>query len=497
MIRIERSAGRWSRHASRFAHASLVRGARALGDPLVALRLHAGLDLQLTLNSPSGHFYIVSTISVITVGIAVVVAAIALRADNIRALLLTLSFVSMAAIFSVHGLSTPGFIVDERFYGVTGTTSQLALLVSSAFLAASAIAWPANVSAIFHDRAAMILGGWSAILLVFALLALSRPDLVPPAFSARGEFQWGATALIVAFAAFAATRYGSGFRHSGLPMYGAVALGALLLGEAQITLRLGAVWSGIFWLYHVQLLFGIGSIVARVLLEYGRGRSPLRAIEQLMVSDPLAQIRAGKSGPILGLAAALEARDGYTIGHGERVAELSAMMGRELALSPRRLRVLWQGAMLHDVGKIGVPDALLHKPGALTDEEFDVIREHPVRGDQLMAAASDGSGNTVERAVIRHHHERWDGGGYPDGLAGEAIPFEARIVAVADVYDALRSMRSYRDAWSADRAQQTIIEGANAHFDARCVVAFEAVVAAWEAQVRPDDLVYEERRSAA
>ena len=465
--------------------------------PLVALRLHAGLDLQLTLNSPSGHFYIVSTISVITVGIAVVVAAIAQRADNIRALLLTLSFVSMAAIFSVHGLSTPGFIVDERFYGVTGTTSQLALLVSSAFLAASAIAWPANVSAIFRDRAAMILGGWSAILLVFALLALSRPDLVPPAFSARGEFQWGATALIVAFAAFAATRYGSGFRHSGLPMYGAVALGALLLGEAQITLRLGAVWSGIFWLYHVQLLFGIGSIVAGVLLEYGRGRSPLRAIEQLMVSDPLAQIRAGKSGPILGLAAALEARDGYTIGHGERVAELSAMMGRELALSPRRLRVLWQGAMLHDVGKIGVPDALLHKPGALTDEEFDVIREHPVRGDQLMAAASDGSGNTVERAVIRHHHERWDGGGYPDGLAGEAIPFEARIVAVADVYDALRSIRSYRDAWSAERAQQTIIEGANAHFDARCVVAFEAVVAAWEAQVRPDDLVYEERRSAA
>ena len=99
--------------------------------------------------------------------------------------------------------------------------------------------------------------------------------------------------------------------------------------------------------------------------------------------------------------------------------------------------------------------------------------------------------------MIRHHHERWDGGGYPDGLAGEAIPFEARIVAVADVYDALRSTRSYREAWSAERALQTIVEGANAHFDEQCVVAFEAVVEAWEAQAQPDSVVYEERRSAA
>ena len=153
-----------------------------------------------------------------------------------------------------------------------------------------------------------------------------------------------------------------------------------------------------FWLYHAQLLLGVGAIVAGVVIEYGRGRSPMRAIEQLSVNDPLSQIRAGKTGPILGLAAALEARDGYTLGHGERVAELSAMMGRELGLSPSRLRALWQGAMLHDVGKIGVPDALLHKAGPLTDEEFAIVKEHPARGDQLLAAASDGPRNAIERA---------------------------------------------------------------------------------------------------
>src|SRR5690606_18507979 len=129
------------------------------------------------------------------------------------------------------------------------------------------------------------------------------------------------------------------------------------------------------------------------------------------------------------------------------------------------LRSIAAGGLLHDVGKIGVPDAVLHKHGSLTTDEFDVIKEHPARGADMLQRHFD---QRVESHVIRHHHERWDGTGYPDGLAGEAIPLEARITAVADVYDALRSNRAYRPAFSRDDALRIVQDGADAHFDPRC-----------------------------
>ena len=111
----------------------------------------------------------------------------------------------------------------------------------------------------------------------------------------------------------------------------------------------------------------------------------------------------------------------------------------------------------------------------------------------MLAAAFNG---VVERGVIRHHHERWDGSGYPDRLAAEAIPLEARIVAVADVYDALRSNRAYRPAWEREDAVSLIVEGAGTQFDPRCVAALHAVIDQWEAQYAADHLAYDERRAA-
>ena len=144
------------------------------------------------------------------------------------------------------------------------------------------------------------------------------------------------------------------------------------------------------------------------------------------------------------LALTIEARDPSTNGHCERLAAFAVQLGRALNLPPEDLEALHRGGYLHDVGKIGVPDSVLLKPGPLTPEEFDLMKRHPDIGDSLCAPLQ--SLRRV-RPIVRGHHERIDGSGYPDGLRGDDVPLLAQIVGVVDVYDALTSARSYRPAW--------------------------------------------------
>ena len=140
-----------------------------------------------------------------------------------------------------------------------------------------------------------------------------------------------------------------------------------------------------------------------------------------------------------------------------------------IGLEPETLRALHQGASLHDVGKISVPDHILNKPGELTPEEWVSIEAHPVVGWEL---ASRAPSLRDSLGAIRHHHERWDGTGYPDRRAGTDIPLAGRIVAVADVWDALTSDRAYREAWPLDRAVSHIVAASGVFFDPLCVDAF-------------------------
>jgi putative nucleotidyltransferase with HDIG domain len=151
-----------------------------------------------------------------------------------------------------------------------------------------------------------------------------------------------------------------------------------------------------------------------------------------------------------------------------------------LGLRPAELGRLAQGALLHDIGKIGVPDHILNKPGPLNDEEWFWIKQHPIMGAEIVRQA-----RSLHQTIpaIRHHHERLDGQGYPAQLEGQDIPLEARIVAVADVWDAIRSDRAYRPAWPADQAVDHMVAGRGFHFDPRCLDAFLAVLA--EQGVRP------------
>jgi HD-GYP domain-containing protein (c-di-GMP phosphodiesterase class II) len=146
---------------------------------------------------------------------------------------------------------------------------------------------------------------------------------------------------------------------------------------------------------------------------------------------------------IRALAAAIDAKDPYTRGHSERVARYSSAIAKEMGLAPDEVRKTRLSALLHDVGKIGIDDRIIRKPTALTDEEFELMKAHPAKGAAIMEAIPQMADIIPG---MKYHHEKWEGGGYPDGLKGEEIPLQARIVAVADAFDAMTTTRPYQKA---------------------------------------------------
>ena len=184
------------------------------------------------------------------------------------------------------------------------------------------------------------------------------------------------------------------------------------------------------------------------------------------------ELRRSYIATVRALSNAVEARDAYTGKHAERVAafgmELAGAAGLEVADSPQ----IEFGFLLHDVGKVGVPDAILFKSSALTEEEYALVRRHPVIGSEILRDVDFlGEG----KLVVRHHHERWDGTGYPDSLRGEAIPLAARVFAVADALDALTTDRPYRPARTFALARKEVRAGAGTQFDPAVVAAYEEI----------------------
>src|SRR6266478_5342775 len=156
---------------------------------------------------------------------------------------------------------------------------------------------------------------------------------------------------------------------------------------------------------------------------------------------------------VLSLARSIEAKDSLASGHSGRMVKYAVRLGESLGLQEQELQELWMACLLHDVGKVAVPDSILLKPGPLDAEEMEIVRQHPVVGENICAPLRSLRG--ILR-VIRHHHERMDGSGYPDGLRGEQIPLAVRVLQVADIYDALTSDRPYRIALSSEEAVQIL-----------------------------------------
>ncbi|RKN86725.1 HD-GYP domain-containing protein [Paenibacillus ginsengarvi] len=173
---------------------------------------------------------------------------------------------------------------------------------------------------------------------------------------------------------------------------------------------------------------------------------------------------------VKGIVATLELKDPYTRGHSERVAHFSLLLAKRLnQYTEEEMKAYYYACLLHDIGKVNIPDHILTKPSTLSQQEYEIIQTHPVVGVNAIKHI-DGLQDSI--SVVLHHHERWDGRGYPSGLKGEQIPYLARITAVADAFDAMTSKRSYRDALTVDEAYKRIVEGRGTQFDPQVVQLF-------------------------
>lgn len=172
---------------------------------------------------------------------------------------------------------------------------------------------------------------------------------------------------------------------------------------------------------------------------------------------------------IFSLARAVEAKDSYTEGHLQRMASYATAIGARLGLCNEEMTALRYGALLHDVGKLGIDEMIIRKGGPLTQAEYRLMQQHPIIGERIVQPLHMA---TAVAPIVRHHHERWDGRGYPDGLAGEDIPLGARIVAVADAFDAMTTQRPYNRMLSFEEARARLIAGAGTYWDARIVTVF-------------------------
>ncbi|MHB9111423.1 MAG: response regulator [Thermoleophilia bacterium] len=190
------------------------------------------------------------------------------------------------------------------------------------------------------------------------------------------------------------------------------------------------------------------------------------------VEQQTEEIRKTFLGAVQALAEALEAKDPYTNGHSMRVTELAVTLARESGLSDEDQNRIRLAGLVHDIGKIGVPEVILHKPDRLTEQEYDFIREHPTIGERILKPVIR---DPEVLAIVLHHHERFSGGGYPEGLVGEDIPIGSRLMCVADAYDAMTSCRPYRSALRPDKARSQLLANRGSQFDPEVVDLFMAM----------------------
>jgi HD-GYP domain-containing protein (c-di-GMP phosphodiesterase class II) len=428
-------------------------------------------------------------VAVLATSMALIAAYASVRVKDVRLFWLTIGFLAMGAIFAVHGLATPGMFLASHHFGTVGLSSYLALGVGAPFLLLSTLELPLRLRSLIARHLAQ--------LLIFAIFALIAFGVVVLAFAdifdhvslqqrtssgiTKSSLSWTLTAVTLGILGLAAYRTFKSYLLSKSPMQGSIVASLALLMHAQGSLQLPVNSIG-WWFYHLYLILAFGMVLYALIGEYAGGRSLTETVRELVPSDVLDEIKHGLEDSVVALAAAAEARDSYTYDHISRVGELSVCIGQAMGLSNLRLRSLAQGAMLHDIGKLYVSDTVLMKPDKLTSDEYTNVTQHPVLGYDLLARLR---GFSREALIVKHHHEWWDGSGYPDGLKEEEIPLEARIVAVADVYDALTTDRPYRPALAHEEAIAQIEKEAGTHLDPNCVDAFLRIVDDWRLRQHP------------
>lgn len=434
---------------------------------------------------PQIHFYLVSLAATSGLVIAWTVAKAAREHRDSRVFFIALAFFGIAGIFLMHALSTESVLLSQ---GQTGFvwSPPLSLLLGGIFFFVSSRRLNDKANAWVLVNQNRLLVAFLAVLLGYVIIVVLVPDFVVgglglTAQSASGDYAVSAEGgaanitlivmLLVAVAGYvsAALGYYRDYRRRHSVMLASLITGMVLFAVADGILAFSTAWHVSWWLYHVVMAIGFGMVGYGILVEYNKTRSVSALFEGIFLRQQIARINRSYTEVMIALINSLEAKDRYTKGHSARVAQYSVIIAKAMGYSEDDLRRLEQAALLHDIGKLAIPDAVLNKPGKLTPDEFDMIKNHPSRGCAIIASI-DSLHDKVPG--IRHHHEWFGGGGYPDGLAGEDIPLDARIIAVADVYDAMTSLRAYREPLSHEAAVDHLRNETPRHLDPKCVEIF-------------------------
>ena len=422
---------------------------------------------------PIQHFYIVSAVALLAAAVAGILALTTIQIGLYRVLFLCLGFMSMGAIFAVHGLGTPGILVPKQFTSAVAISAYLSLAVPAVLFAVSyapGMSW-------LERRLPFWPAGWLVALVAVALaaygaIALNTWILAPLPLAKPPYSTVLAIGSIVLFF-LAALRQARSYRVTRLASQASLIVAFVLLADAAAAMVLFKVWTWGWWYYHVLMLAATTLAVRAILVERARGKSFRSIVEAALELGISVEIEQVDVEAVAALVAAVEVKDRETQGHNRRVAELCVELGRELGMTASELRTLARSGLLHDVGKLGIPDAILHKEGPLNEAEWGVMKTHPETGLKILQRSGHFK---RELLAVLYHHERMDGSGYPHGLIGDAIPIEARIVAIADTYDVLTSDRPYRKARSAADARAVIDEESGSHLDSRLVTTLLKVL---------------------
>jgi HD-GYP domain-containing protein (c-di-GMP phosphodiesterase class II) len=232
--------------------------------------------------------------------------------------------------------------------------------------------------------------------------------------------------------------------------------------------RIGYKFNPVFFVTLYKILFVVVLIWIYSWMHEAKLRRILKKKEKELASDKV-DIKNMNLSTIKTLAVAIEAKDYYTRGHSDGVTRYAVEIAQEMGLPEKEIEIIKHAGILHDLGKLGIDNAILRKPGKLTDEEYNLVKKHPELGENMLMPLKFLKD---EKSIVRHHHERFDGTGYPDGIKGKAIPLGARIIAVADTFDAITSDRPYRPIYPMNKAVEEIRECSGTQFDPSVVEAF-------------------------
>ena len=361
---------------------------------------------------------------------AVVLTVAGARRRDGRTVIVGTAFSAMAALLALHGLATPGFLVGMN--GVVAFTGGATLPVGAAVLALSAlpsVRRTRNVRPLIALQIVLL----SAIL-TLGLVGMLVPSTVPSVPAARSTEAYVLLAVGLILFAILTLRALRTFLLTRRPADLVVAIGLFWLASALPPAMILSYMDLGWWLGHGYELLGMMIVGVPVALDLRRTSQSRPLVGDVTGADLVAGEEAFLGSHVRALTLSLARKDEYTEEHTRRVALRAVQVGEELGLTGTRLRALATGALVHDIGKLSVPDSFLQKPGPLTDDEFRVIKRHPEWGDKMLVDL--GFGDEV-RHLVRDHHERLDGSGYPHGTESSIISFDARILGVCDVYDAL------------------------------------------------------------